>query len=78
MTKATADEVTINAKIYLNLELLIRINDILESIINMGRDCSFEAIFNKATQWWDETLRLQDCFLTFYKVRIKNRRVGEE
>lgn len=72
LTKTTtADEEyerTVSAKIYLNLELLIRINDILETILEMGKLRAFEAVFNKATQWWDETLKLQDCFLAFYQV----------
>ena len=62
------EEHSMSSKIYLNLEQLIKINELFESIIDMGRSYSFEAIFNKATQWWDETLKLQDCFITFYQV----------
>ena len=55
-------------RVHLNLEQLVQVNSILESIFGLCKEQSFEAIFNKATQWWDETAKLQECLFAFYRV----------
>jgi len=68
--KKSLEEITISLepKIKLNIESLLRINDILETIIKLSKELAFEELFNKATQWWDETAKLQETLFMLYHV----------
>ena len=58
------------SKTLLDLQPLVEIYYILKSIIEMENSFLFEKIFNKATEWWDETAKILDCFISLYRVFI--------
>jgi hypothetical protein len=68
--KKPLEEIAISPepKIELNIESLLRINGILELLIRLSKELAFEEVFNKATQWWDETAKLQQTLFMFYHV----------
>lgn len=55
-------------RIELDVEALVRVNDVLEEMMRLAKELAFEAVFNKATQWWDETVKLQQSLFLLYQV----------
>jgi len=53
-------------KIMLNLEFLVQVEGIFENIMKMIQNKNIDSIFNKCTEWWDETAKLQECLNSLY------------
>ena len=53
-------------KIVFNLEALVHIAYIFEAIDEMIKAHTLAPIFNKCTEWWDETAKLRESVGPFY------------
>lgn len=56
------------SKITVNLELLLYLAFIMESLSSLARENAFDLVYTRCTEWWEESGKLHDCFTLFYNV----------
>jgi len=56
------------SKMNVNLELLLYIAYLMESLPNLADQKAFDLIYFRCIEWWEESGKLHNCFRMFYNV----------